>query len=85
MKICIRSTGGIKTGDSLAEAQSWARNMVNAPGNLFHPMDFAREIMEHMKETSVECELIGIHKLNAMGMEALTMCGKSSENPPCMR
>ena len=53
--------------------------MVNAPGNLFHPMDFAREIMEHMKETSVECELIVYSKLNAMGMEALTSVGKSSE------
>ena len=76
--------GELKQGISLAEAQSWARNMVNAPGNLFHPMDFAREIMEHMKETSVECELIVYSKLNAMGMEALTSVGKSSENPPCM-
>lgn len=76
--------GELKQGISLAEAQSWARNMVNAPGNLFHPMDFAREIMEHMKATSVECELIVYSKLNAMGMEALTSVGKSSENPPCM-
>ena len=76
--------GELKQGMTLAEAQSWARDMVNAPGNLFHPMDFAREIMEQMKDTAVECELIVYSKLNAMGMEALTSVGKSSENPPCM-
>lgn len=76
--------GELKQGMTLAEAQSWARDMVNAPGNLFHPMDFAREIMEQMKDTAVECELIVYSKLNAMGMEALASVGKSSENPPCM-
>lgn len=79
-----KAQGELKQGISLAEAQVWARNMVNAPGNLLHPMDFAREIMERMKDTSVECELIVYSKLNAMGMEALTSVGKSSENPPCM-
>lgn len=74
----------LEQGIVLAESQNWARNMVNAPGNLFHPMDFAREIMDHMKDTAVECELIVYSKLNTMGMEALTSVGKSSENPPCM-
>lgn len=74
----------LEEGIRIGEAQTWARTMVNAPGNLFHPMDFAREIMEKMQNTSVECELLVYSKLNAIGMHALTSVGKSSENPPCM-
>lgn len=73
-----------REGIALGEAQTWVRHMVNAPGNLFHPMDFARTIMEKMEETPVSCELLVYSKLNAMGMHALTSVGKSSENPPCL-
>ncbi|MDD7266920.1 MAG: hypothetical protein PUH12_01955 [Lachnospiraceae bacterium] len=74
----------LERGLTLAEAKVWARNMVNAPGNLLRPMDFAREIMELVKDTTVNCELFDDSTLNAMGMEALTSVGRSSENPPCM-
>lgn len=73
-----------KEGNTLGEAQNWVRNMVNAPGNLFHPMDFARTIMDRMEDTKVCCDLLVYGKLNAMGMHALTSVGKSSENPPCL-
>lgn len=74
----------LEKGCILGQAQVWAKHLVNAPGNLLHPMDFARSVMEKMETVSVECELFVYSKLNAMGMHALTSVGKSSENPPCM-
>lgn len=71
-------------GNTIGAAQTWVRHMVNAPGNLFHPMDFARTIQDKMEGTGVSCDLIVYSKLNAMGMHALTSVGKSSENPPCL-
>lgn len=76
--------GYCKEGNTLGEAQNWVRNMVNAPGNLLHPMDFARTIMDKMEDTDVKCDLLVYGKLNAIGMHALTSVGKSSENPPCL-
>lgn len=74
----------LKKGLCLGKARVWAMDMVNAPGNRFHPMDFAREIMSRMENSLIQCELLVYGKLNAMGMQALTSVGKSSENPPCM-
>lgn len=74
----------LKKGVSLAEARRWAMDMVNAPGNMLRPMDFAREIMARLEDTAVECKLIVSSQLNAMGMRALAGIGGSSENPPCM-
>lgn len=68
----------------LADTQSWVRDLVNAPGNLLQPMEFARMIMKKMEEVPVECELLVYGTLNDMGMHALTAVGASSENPPCM-
>lgn len=73
-----------KEGCMLGEAQTWVRHMVNAPGNLFRPMDFARTVLEKMETVPVSCDLLVYSKLNAMGMHALTSVGKSSENPPCL-
>ena len=68
----------------LAETQSWVRDLVNAPGNLLQPMDFARTVIEKMEDVQVESELLVFGRLNDMGMHALTAVGASSENPPCM-
>lgn len=68
----------------LAEEQSWARDMVNAPGNMLRPMDFAREITEHTNKLPIECEMIVYGKLKTMGMNALTSIGGSSDNPPVL-
>ena len=74
----------LKEAVCLAETQTWVRDLVNAPGNMLRPMDFARAVMMKMENVPVECELLVCGTLNDIGMHALTGVGGSSENPSCM-
>lgn len=67
---------------NLMKGVIFARNMVNTPGNLLRPMDFAREITNQMKEVNVSVEQLVYGQMKAVGMEALASVGKSSEYPP---
>lgn len=73
----------IEIGSNIAKGITWARDMVNMPGNHFRPEDFADEIKEMMKDTEVECEQISYEELENMGMNGLLAVGSSSEFPPC--
>lgn len=73
----------LSKGITLGESIVWARDMVNMPGNKLRPMDFARDIMNKMEDTAVECEVVVYSQLCAMGMRGITSIGCSSDNPPC--
>lgn len=73
----------IKETITLTRGICFARDMVNYPGNLMRPMDFAESIISLMRETTTECDLLVYGQLKAMGMEALASVGSSSEYPPC--
>lgn len=68
---------------NLCEGVIFARNVVNTPGNLLRPMEFAKEIGKRMEQTTVEVENLVYGQIKAHGMEALASVGKSSEYPPC--
>ncbi|MBU3839781.1 MAG: leucyl aminopeptidase [Candidatus Ruminococcus intestinipullorum] len=69
---------------SIAEGICFARDMVNLPANRLRPRDFAQEICDFVKDTSIETEVIYEEKLREMGMDALLSVGESSQYPPCM-
>lgn len=68
----------------LVEGVLFARDMVNLPGNKLRPQDFAKEIVEFVKDTDIEAEIKSVEQLKEMGMEALLCVGESSEFPPCL-
>lgn len=68
----------------VTQGVTFARDMVNMPGNKLRPMDFAREIMEFVKDTKVEAKLYTHEEVKAMNMGGLLGVGESSEFPPCL-
>lgn len=69
---------------AVAEGICFARDMVNLPGNKLRPEDFAKEIIDFVKDTEIEAEVIHADQLRKMGMTALLGVGDSSEFPPCL-
>ncbi len=70
----------IEEGLYLGKAVLFARDMVNMPGNLLRPENFANHICELLKETPVEVEIRSGKELNNLG--ALITVGQSSKFPP---
>lgn len=69
---------------AVVEGVCFARDMVNLPGNKLRPKDFAKEIVEFVKDTAIKTEMIEADKLKEMGMQALFGVGDSSDYPPCL-
>ena len=73
----------LEAGIHIGESVTWARDMVNMPGNHFKPLDFAGEISKKMENTGVDCELVNLKQLKKLGMKGLLAVGESSSNEPC--
>lgn len=69
---------------TVTEGICFARDMVNLPGNHLRPEDFAKSIMEFVKDTDIETELLDVRVLKEKGMQGLLGVGESSEYPPCL-
>lgn len=69
---------------TVTEGICFARNMVNLPGNRLRPEDFAKSIIEFVKDTEIETELLDVNTLKEKGMQGLLGVGESSEFPPCL-
>lgn len=74
----------IREAVELARDIRFARDMVNAPGNLLRPMDFNRAIEQYLKDVEVETETIVYGQLKMLGLQGLYGIGGSSEFPPCL-
>jgi len=73
---------GLRTGAVLGEAQNYARDLANEPGNVINPeslADLARKIAER---SGLECTVFDDEGIRQMGMEALWSVGKGSKNKP---
>lgn len=74
----------VAEGAVITEAVTFAREMVNRPGNKLRPADFAAEIEKLLKDTNVEMEMVTQEAMEKLEMGALLAVGASSEFPPCM-
>ncbi len=72
----------VKLGTLLAEAQNYARNLVNEPGNVINPVTLAEEAERLAKEYRLECRVYDEKEIQEMGMLALWSVGKGSATPP---
>jgi len=72
----------VERGRILAEAQNYARSLVNEPGNVINPETLAQEAKKLAKEMGLECKVYDEKQIQKMGMNALWSVGKGSSTPP---
>ncbi len=72
----------LKKGVVLAEAQNYARSLVNEPGNVINPITLAEEAKRLAKEYKLQCKVYDEKEIQDMGMLALWSVGKGSATPP---
>jgi leucyl aminopeptidase len=72
----------IEKGEKTAEAQNFARDLANEPGNVINPVTLAEKAEELSKELGVECEIWDEKKLKEEKMLAMWNVGKGSSIPP---
>lgn len=73
---------GLRTGAILGEAQNFARDLVNEPGNVINPESLAEKARETAEISGLECTVYDDETIRGMGMEALWSVGKGSKNRP---
>lgn len=74
----------VRQGWYLAQGILFARDMVNYPGNLLRPADFAAAVAKQMEGLDVEVEIFDEKKLEEMQMGGLLTVGGGSAFGPCM-
>ncbi len=72
----------LEKGKILAEAQNYARSLVNEPGNVINPETLAQEAKKLAKEYGLDCKIYDEKQIQKMGMLALWSVGKGSSTPP---
>ncbi len=72
----------VEKGKVLAEAQLYARGLVNEPGNVINPITLAEEAKKLAEEYGLECKVYDEKEIQDMGMLALWNVGKGSATPP---
>jgi len=73
---------GLQTGAILGEAQNYARDLANEPGNVITPESLAETARRISEESGLECTIYDDEAIRQMGMEALWSVGKGSKNKP---
>ncbi len=72
----------IKLGKIFAEAQIYARNLVNEPGNVINPVTLSEIAKKLAEDKGLKCRVYDEKDIQEMGMLALYSVGKGSSTPP---
>ncbi len=78
----IRS--GAKTAEIIADAVSFARDMVSTPSNQMTPTDLAKEARKSTRGKNIRCTVLDAEQMKAAGMNALLGVARGSHEPPKM-
>ncbi|XP_054273895.1 cytosol aminopeptidase-like [Macrosteles quadrilineatus] len=73
-----------RIGLEKAEAQNFARRLMEAPGNLMTPRKFAYAVVQSLCKTSVNVTLRGEQWLRENNMNAFLTNTQGSPQPPCL-
>ncbi|HTS61340.1 MAG TPA: leucyl aminopeptidase [Candidatus Acidoferrales bacterium] len=71
-------------GCVLAEAQNYARSLVNEPANRLSPSGMAAASKQMAAEAALECEVLDQAAMQALGMGSLLGVAQGSAEPPCL-
>ena len=74
----------LRNGVILGESQTFARELINEPGNKLTPTIFGKRVAKRMKQLGVECEVYGEKKLRDLGMGAFLSVTQGSPEPPAL-
>lgn len=74
----------VRHGAAYADAQCYARDLANEPGNVIDPATFEAEARRVADEFGLDIEVIEADELKKRGMNALLAVGSGSATPPRM-
>lgn len=69
-------------GQAIGEAVNWARDLVNEPGNVLTPREFADRVQAMAGEYGLEITIYAEDALREMGAQAILGVARGSEEPP---
>jgi leucyl aminopeptidase len=71
-------------GEILANAQLFARTLVNEPGNILVPLELGRRAKAELEPLGIKVELFSTEKIKELKMGAFWAVAQGSENPPAL-
>ena len=77
-------TSAVENGRILAEAQNFARDLVNEPANRLTPLMLADHARSMSAEYGLECEILDEGQMRELGMGSLLGVSQGSDNPPAL-
>jgi leucyl aminopeptidase len=75
---------GVAEGEILANAQLFARTLVNEPGNILVPLELARRAKAELEPLGIKVEIHSTEKIKELKMGAFWAVAQGSENPPAL-
>jgi leucyl aminopeptidase len=75
---------GMHQGAIVAEAQNFARTLINEPGNVLTPTELGKRAAAMCAEIGVPCEVHSTEKLRELGMGAFLGVAQGSYEPPAL-
>jgi len=75
---------GLREGVIVGEAQNFARELVNEPGNRLTPTILGERAAEMCREFGIQCEVYGVEKLRELKMGAFLSVTQGSDEPPAL-
>lgn len=75
---------GLREGMIVAEAQNFARTLINEPGNCMTPTMLGQKASEMAEEFGLKCEVYGAEKLRELKMGAFWSVAQGSDEPPAL-
>jgi leucyl aminopeptidase len=77
-------TTGYNEGHILAEAQNFARALVNEPGNILTPTELGARTAAMCAEVGLSCQVYSTEKLHELKMGAFWAVSQGSAEPPAL-
>lgn len=75
---------GFAEGEVFADAQNFARSLVNEPGNVLTPTELGKRAAAMCAEHGLSCEVHSTAKLKELGMGAFLGVAQGSVEPPAL-
>ena len=75
---------GFREGLVIAQAQNFARRLVNEPGNILTPTELGARAKAMCDEKGLTCEVFSTDKLHELGMGAFNAVAQGSSEPPAL-
>jgi leucyl aminopeptidase len=74
----------LRNGAVIGEAQNFARQLANEPGNLLPPLALAEAARQMAAETGLDCEVLDEDRMRQLGMGSLLAVAQGSAQPPAL-